>query len=179
MANPRGGAKAAAPKQPPAAKLETPIDSDVELEDPPSVDPWAQRNLEYMSNKLRAVGMTDGELEEFAAQWLDPDWAHEEKVLLLSLGDVKLAAELERTRQDGMRDTTTEAEERELVESDLERGRLAAIRDEAEVQSELEIDDVLAWAGADRERLVAALDVEQSHPQPRGDLVAEIEARLS
>lgn len=181
MANPRTGAKTAAP-QAPKSEVET-GDFDGEEDGPgddaPNVDPWAVAQLPYMRSKLEAIGMTAGELEEFSAQWLDPEWAHDEKVLLLSLGDAKLAAELERTREEGSRDTLTEDEEADLEASTEEAERLAAIRAEAEAKSELDPDEILAWAGEDTERLVAALDVEQAHPKPRGDLVQAILGALN
>lgn len=185
MANPRGGGvKPAAPRgdDEPKNMQEDVVGDELEdgpADDAPNVDPWAVTQLPYMRAKLEAAGATLGELEAFEAQWLDPEWAHDEKVLLLSLGDAKLLIELEKTRQDGIRDTTTEEEEADLEADAEEADRLAGIRADAEARTELDPDSILEWAGDDTEKLVAVLDVERAHPTPRAELVDAIEGILA
>lgn len=144
-----------------------------------AIDPWATQRLPYMQEKLRGVGATEDEIAEFSAQWIETDWPHDEKVVLLSMGDAHLRAEVERSRAQGLHDTESEDDETDRHAVEDEDERVAAIRAEAEVQSALESDQIVEWAGDNQERLAAVLSVERAHPMPRGELIGMVEALLS
>lgn len=184
MARPpaRGGVKPSEPKdEPDVERTGTQGVPDVERPDDDAevVDPWAKKNLDYMRQKLEGVGCTPGEIEDFTAQWLgDNTWSHDEKVTLMALGDAKLSEQVKISRAQGFFDTTTEAEEEQLVGDEAERGRLDGVRGEALQQMALEPDQIIEWAGDNTERLLAVLDIERGHPRPRTELVDYIEAAI-
>lgn len=141
-------------------------------------DPWAVEHLPYMRLKLEGVGATPGEIDEFTAQWLDVDWPRHEKETIMALGDAKLREAMLTTRKENLVDVESEDDEQARLHAEGETDRLTAVQAKAQEMSALDPVEVLEWAGEDRERLQASLDVEQAHPEPRAELVEALESAL-
>lgn len=138
-------------------------------------DPWSVEREWDMRHRLAAVGATVDEIEAFCEQWIhDPTWDHADKERLYALGDGKLRAEVLSARDDGYRDTETDADEVARLADEAHAAKQAKMRADAAEMSAYEPEQIIGWVGQDVPRARAMLAVEEAHPHARAGLIAAL-----
>lgn len=132
-------------------------------------EPEVEGELAHFLRRLRELGASPDEIEEFKSRWdqFDDDWTEESRREFVRLPDGDLRAALAQVRAEYDHGTLTEDEERLR---DL-RAAIDELGPDAHEHSGHNVDGFLEWVGDSDARAAAAVAVEHARDKPRRGVI--------